>query len=128
MREHQEIASMKNYSVALLLVMGSVIGVRADERTPEQLLPATTQIYARWDGITAHQKAYDASARGKMFAGETGKAFDAIRDELRRKLKLDQAGAPLLNGQSPDELRNTLASLRAAFGMPQLLAQTGLAA
>src|SRR5262245_28727981 len=38
----------------------------ADERTPEQLLPATTQIYARWDGVTAHKEAYRNSARGKM--------------------------------------------------------------
>ena len=45
----------------------------ADAAPPEKLLPASTQIYVHWDGIRAHQAAYDNSARGMMYAGDTGK-------------------------------------------------------
>src|SRR5580700_2047260 len=72
---------------------------KAADRTPEQILPPSTQVYARWDGIAAHQKAYDESARGKMFAGETGKAFHELQKQLLRQMKLSQPGESLLNGQ-----------------------------
>jgi hypothetical protein len=100
----------------------------ADARAPEELLPSTTQAYVRWDGITAHQKAYDQSARGKMFAGETGQAFAMLRDVAKRQLKQALAGDPLLEGKQPEQLRQALADLKGAFGLPQLLARTGVVA
>lgn len=102
--------------------------VRAADRTPEQILPSSTQAYARWDGIAAHQKAYDDSARGKMYAGETGKVFDAVWSQLFRQLKLTQIGEPLLNGEAPDQLSKSLASIKKVVGLPKLLARTGLVA
>ena len=66
---------MNRYLIPLLLLV-CANHARAEDRAPEQLLPSTTQVYARWDGVATHQKAYDESALGKMLAGETGQAFN----------------------------------------------------
>ena len=101
---------------------------KAADRTPEQILPPSTQVYARWDGIAAHQKAYDESARGKMFAGETGKAFDELQKQLLRQVKLSQSGASLLDGKLPEEVGQMLGQVKAVAGLPKLLAETGIVA
>src|SRR6516162_7148416 len=56
-------------AVALLLIFS---GIARAEDPPEQLLPATAQLYLRWDGIDAHKDAYRKTALGKMLAGDTG--------------------------------------------------------
>ena len=42
--------------------------VRAQE-PPEKLLSPTTQLFIKWDGVTAHKDAYKASALGSAMAG-----------------------------------------------------------
>lgn len=105
-----------------------VVPLQAAERTPEQLLPPTTQVYARWDGIAAHKEAYAQSARGQMFAGESGKALDALWGKLMRQAKLSLVGEPLLQGKAADELMKSHADVKALLGLPKLLAQTGIVA
>ncbi len=101
---------------------------KAAERSPEQLLPPTTQIYARWDGVTAHRDAYRNSARGQMFNGEAGKALDAMWEQIERTLKRTLAGEPLLQGMPPDELARIHADVKALLRIPNLLMDTGLVA
>ena len=62
--------------LALAFLVLAITSAQASERTPEQLLPPTTQFYAKWDGVAAHAGAYARSARGQMFSGESGKALD----------------------------------------------------
>jgi hypothetical protein len=102
--------------------------VWAAERAPENLLPSTTQIYARWDGFTAHKDAYRNSARGKMFSGEAGKALDAIWEQIERYIKRSLAGEKLLEGMPPDELAKIYADVKALLRMPNLLLDTGIVA
>jgi hypothetical protein len=117
------------FSLVFCLSSGLLLSLaKAADRTPEQILPPTTQIYVRWDGVAAHQKAYDESARGKMFAGETGKALDEILKQVWRQLKMAQPGEMLLNGRLPDEVGQMLGQVKAVKGLPKLLAESGVVA
>src|SRR5581483_5501425 len=66
----KECLSMRYRLVLCLLAFALPGVVRAQE--PEQLLPATTQVYLRWDGVEAHRAAYEKTALGKMMKGDTG--------------------------------------------------------
>ncbi len=87
---------------ALLLLLFPLLA-RAEE-APEQLLPATTQGYIRWDGIDAHRAAYEKSALGRMMQGDTGAfindLYGQLQDGLSALLTVDQ----LLGGVAPDKL------------------------
>jgi hypothetical protein len=48
-------------------------GLAHAQDAPEQLLPAGTQLYLRWDGVAAHQSAYEKTALGKMMKGDVGR-------------------------------------------------------
>ena len=54
----------------LLLVLLVPAVAPAQEKAPEQLLPATTQVYLRWDGTAAHRQEFDKTALGKILKGE----------------------------------------------------------
>src|SRR5205807_8980172 len=87
---------------ALLLLLLPVLA-RAQE-APEQLLPATTQVYLRWDGVEAHRPAYEKSALGQMMQGDTGgfvtDLYGQLQEGLNALLTVDQ----LLGGVAPDKL------------------------
>ena len=59
--------SMRYRLLLCLLVFVLPGAVRAQE--PEELLPATTQVYVRWDGVDSHRPAYEKTALGKMMKG-----------------------------------------------------------
>ncbi|MBY0456961.1 MAG: hypothetical protein K2V38_06470, partial [Gemmataceae bacterium] len=96
------------------------------DNAPEQILPPTTQLYVRWDGVTAHNELYKKSVWGPVMAGPTG---DNIRTLIAKAPKL-LAGSvladPLLEGKSPQELKATLADLKAAEKLVDLLADKGI--
>src|SRR5258706_628971 len=93
---------------------------------PENLLPASTQLYLRWDGIRAHQAAYDQSARGKMFAGDTGNFSRELGQFVLDRLRDEVFGKKLSDGVPPEELEKINADLRTVIGLPALLADHGL--
>lgn len=98
--------------------------IKAD--APEKLLPASTQLYVRWDGITAHNEAYKKSVWGGVMAGPTG---DSIRALLAKGPKLiggQILADPLLDGKSPTELKATLADLKSAEKLVDLIADKGV--
>src|SRR5829696_8184883 len=93
---------------------------------PERLLPPTTQLYVRWDGVTAHNDAYKKSLWGGVMAGPTG---DSIRALIVRGPKLLGASVladPLLDGKSPTELKASLADLKSAEKLIALIADKGV--
>jgi hypothetical protein len=88
--------------VALLLLLAPVVG-RARE-APEDLLPAGSQLYLRWDGVAAHRAAYEKSALGEILRGDAGKFVGSVVDQLQDLL----GGAvvqELLKGTPPDKLQ-----------------------
>lgn len=96
------------------------------EDAPERLLSPTTQLYVRWDGVTAHKEAYQASIWGPLMAGPTG---DSIRTLLAKGPKLLAAellAAPLLDGKPPAELRAVQTDLKNVAKLLDLIADKGL--
>lgn len=106
-----------------LAALGLVSQARAAE--PEKLLPASTQLYVRWDGISAHADAYKKSVLGAVMAGPTG---DSVRGALAKLPKLlggSLLADPLLEGKPPAELKADLADLKAAEKLIELIADKG---
>ena len=76
---------------------------RAQE-APEDLLPAGTQVYLRWDGVDAHRDAYAKTAMGQMLAGDTGKFITSVIGLLQDNLGALVTVEQLLKGSSPSRL------------------------
>src|SRR5665213_555521 len=94
---------MKRRAAFALLFLLLPVLAQAQE-APEQMLPATTQVYLRWDGVDAHRAAYDKSSLGQMMQGDTGgfvtSLYGQLQDGLSALLTVDQ----LLGGVAPDKL------------------------
>lgn len=97
---------------------------RAD--APERLLPASTQLYVRWDGVTAHNDAYKKSVWGGVMAGPTGDSVRALLAKGPKYLGSTVLADPLLDGKSPAELKATLADLKGAEKLVELIADKGV--
>jgi hypothetical protein len=110
----------------LVLFLALTASARAADVPPEKLLPPTTQIYYRWDGVAAHKDAYARSARGQMLAGDTGKFLAALYERLLQVGVHSMFGEPALRGEDPDTLAAGHADFRLAAKLPQLLAETGI--
>jgi hypothetical protein len=110
------------YAAALVMLL--VPAARAQD-APEQLLPAGTQVYLRWDGIEAHRAAYGKTALGKMMAGDTGQfitaVFSQIQDGLGSLLTVEQ----LLRGEAPEKLQERQADAAEASKLLGMLADHG---
>ena len=108
------------FSLLVFLLPGIV---RA--QAPEQLLPATTQLYVRWDGVEAHRAAYDKTALGKMMKGDTGnfvtKTFAQVQDGLGSLLTVEQ----LLGGVAPEKLQKLQADAKETANLLPLLGKNG---
>jgi hypothetical protein len=93
---------------------------------PEKLLPSSTQLYVRWDGVAAHNDAYKRSVWGGIMAGPTGDSVRAILAKGPKYLGSTVLADPLLDGKSPTELKATLGDLKAAEKLVDLIAEKGL--
>ncbi len=93
---------------------------------PEKLLPPTTQLYVRWDGVTAHNDAYKKSVWGPVMAGPTGDSIRALLAKGPKLLGSSVLADPLLDGKSPAELKTNLADLKAAEKLVDLIADKGV--
>src|SRR5262245_3773249 len=98
--------------------------IKAD--APEKLLPPTTQIYVRWDGVTAHNEAYKKSIWGGVRAGPTGDSIRALLAKGPPFIGGQVLAEPLLDGKSPAELKATLADLKSAEKLVDLIADKGV--
>ncbi len=109
--------------VLLLLALPSTSQA---QDAPEHLLPATTQIYARWDGILAHRNAYAKTALGKMMQGDTGKFLASVVSQLQDLAGSQLTVENLLQGVPPDQLQRIQAEAKDAPQLIGLLGQHGL--
>jgi hypothetical protein len=122
---------MSSRSLSALLLLAGLCGAApaaappASDREPDSLLPASTQIYVRWDGHAAHRDAYRRSAIGKMLAGEMGRSLNTLWGRYAADLKVRSVGYKLLEGVPPAELRCRDELVRTGLSLPAVLAQTG---
>src|ERR1051326_1151003 len=86
---------------ALVLVVLLAPGVARAQDKLDNLLPAGSQLYLRWDGVTAHKADAEKLAVMKMWKGETG-AFvrgvwhyieDISKEALSKEIGAELAGA-----------------------------------
>lgn len=85
---------MNRHLVAGALLLLAAPLAQAQE-APERLLSANTHVYFRWDGTAGHQAAFDKSALGQVFQGDTGKLLASYLTEVKADylLKLLRATA-----------------------------------
>jgi hypothetical protein len=103
----------------VLLLLPGLSG--AAEDVPERLLPATTQIYLRWDGIDAHKDAYAKTSLGQMMKGDTGAFITGLFDKLQTSAAALLTIDTLRRGLDPKTLKKMQADARAAATLfPQL--------
>ncbi len=97
----------------------------ATASAPENLLSPTSQVYIRWDGITSHNNAYKKSIWGGVMAGPTGGSIRELFAQWPRSLG-SVVTRPLLEGKHPAELKTTVADLKKAEGLIDVIAEKGL--
>jgi hypothetical protein len=95
------------------------------EDNPEALLPASTQLYLRWDGVDAHALEYSKTALGKMMAGDTGKFINSVMTQLQDSLGGSLTADQLLAGASPEKLKKLQADAKEVPGLLKLVSGHG---
>ena len=108
-----------------LLLLAAPAPVRAAD-PPEALLSPTTQLYVRWDGVTPHRAAYEASALGAVMKGPTGDSVRAILAKGPKLLGSALLADPLREGRPPAELKAVHADLKHAEKLLDLLCDHGV--
>ena len=94
---------------------------RAGEDVPERLLPASTQIYLRWDGIEAHKAAYAKTGLGQMMKGDTGSFITGVFDKLQTSAAALLTVDSLRRGLDPKTLKKMQSDAKSAATLfPQL--------
>ncbi|MBM3982605.1 MAG: hypothetical protein FJ304_20500 [Planctomycetes bacterium] len=116
---------MRTFAVALFALAFAPTARGADP-APEKLLPPSTQLYVRWDGVTAHADAYKKSVWGGLMAGPTGDTVRALLARVPKLLGASVLADPLLAGKPPAELKANLADLKAAEKLIDLIADKGV--
>ena len=110
---------------AFVLALSLLPALARAEEAPELMLPATTQIYLRWDGVDAHRAAYEKSGLGQMLQGDTGGfiggLYGQVQDGLSALLTVDQ----LLGGVAPDKLAKMQADAAEAAKLLSLFSKKG---
>ncbi|HEY1187616.1 MAG TPA: hypothetical protein VGE74_08150 [Gemmata sp.] len=116
------------FALCSLTVAAFAPPVRAGDTdpAPEKLLAPTTQLYVRWDGVTAHNEAYKKSVWGPVMAGPTGDSVRALIEKGPKLLGAAVLADPLLEGKAPAELKASLADLKAAEKFADLIADKGV--
>jgi hypothetical protein len=100
--------------------------VPATDTPPEKLLSPTTQLYVRWDGVTAHAETYKKSFWGPLMAGPSGDSVRALIAKVPKLLGNQLLAEPLLDGKPPAELKANLADLKNASKLVDLIADKGV--
>jgi len=92
----------------------------------DALLSPTTQLYARWDGIAAHNEAYKNSIWGPVMKGPTGDSIRALLAKVPKFVGNSLLADPLLDGKEPARLKANLADLKNASKLIDLVADKGV--
>jgi hypothetical protein len=111
------------HGLPLLLLLAP--GLTRAQETPESLLPATAQAYARFDGIDAHRAAYTKSCLGQMLQGDTGTFITSLFKQLEDGVAVGLTVEQLLRGASPQQMKKMQADARSATRLPGQIGAKG---
>lgn len=114
------------YRLGLALAVLALPNALRAEDALESLLPASTQVYLRWDGIDAHRSAYEKTPLGKTLQGDTGKLLQGLYGELNANLGTLLTVPLLLEGTPPERLQRIQADAKVAPKLLETIARNGL--
>jgi hypothetical protein len=111
-----------------LVLVGAAGQARANEfvQKPEQLIPASVQVYARWDGVTAHREQYAQTAIGKLLGDDLAPLRRELLDLYPRLLRSELTEKKLLDGLPPGRLAAIHAAVAESGKLLDVLAQHGI--
>jgi hypothetical protein len=109
-----------------LLLFAFVFASPGRSQPPEQLLPAGTQLYARWDGVDAHRFAYGKTALGKILLGDTGNFLASLVNQFQDLSSAALTSEQLLQGVPPEQLRQLQADAAETPMLFSLLGRHGV--
>jgi len=115
---------LRRIGIALVVLLAT--GASRAQEAPENLLPASTQIYLRWDGVEAHRGAYEKTALGKMLQGDMGNSWTAFFSQLQESIGGMLTNEQLLGGVPPERLKKLQEDAAQAPKLLGLLSQHGL--
>jgi hypothetical protein len=76
--------------MALAVLWLFMPGLAWAQSDPENVLPAKSQLYFRWDGAKAHREEFNKTAFGKTLKGDTGRflveLWDAVTENIQQGL------------------------------------------
>ncbi len=109
------------YALASVFLLLPGLSSAAEDSPPERLLPASTQLYLRWDGVDAHKEAYGKTSLGRMMKGDTGTFITGIFDKLQTTSASLLTVETLRRGMEPKTLKKMQADAKAAAKLiPQI--------
>jgi hypothetical protein len=93
---------------------------------PERLLPASTQVYLRWDGVSAHRDQYAQTALGQLLGHDLAPLRKELLDLYPRYLRAELTERKLLDGMAPDRLAKIHAAVAESAKLVDVLAEHGV--
>lgn len=101
---------------------------RGEAPPPERLLPATTQVYIRWDGIPAHRDRYSQVTVGRLLESDLAGLLKYALDAFPRSLQHEFVDGKLLDGVAPARLAELQADVVRAGRLTDMIATHGVIA
>jgi hypothetical protein len=100
---------MRRFAGIVLLLLLIPPALRAGD-VPEAVLPGTTQVYLRWDGLAAHRPAYAKTALGQTLQGDTGTFLSGLLKQTQEVFSGVLSVEQLLGGVPPEDLQKLQAN------------------
>src|SRR5205085_5897814 len=95
---------------------------------PERLLPASAQVYFRWDGVAAHREQYAQTALGQLLSRDLAPLRKELLELYPRLLRSELTEKKLLEGLPPDRLAKIHAAVGESGKLLDVLAEHGIVA
>jgi hypothetical protein len=80
------------------------ISIARAENVPERLLPDTTQVYYRFDGLQSHREAFAKTAMGRTLDGEAGEWVGSLIRSFADSLEGFLTSQPVLGDDPPEQI------------------------
>ncbi|HEX4589424.1 MAG TPA: hypothetical protein VH120_05820, partial [Gemmataceae bacterium] len=95
---------------------------------PEKLIPATAQVYLRWDGVAAHREQYAQTAIGQLLAHDLAPLRQQLLEQYPKLLRSELTERKLLDGMPPARLAKIHAAVAESSKLLDVLAEHGIVA
>jgi hypothetical protein len=111
-------------SLALLILLLPTLA--SAQEAPERLLSEKTQVYLRWDGMEAHQAAFEKTALAKILQGDLGRFFSEAIKQAKEKVNAALSNEQILGGNPPDVIRKIQTDGAEAIKLLDILGKHGV--